>query len=89
MFDRAIIQDKSRELLAVENLTLESDAMAVIKLCKELLLITRGLKETWCLGSIRVKSEEAEEANEEEVKEVFEKFNQLTEKISSLGRILA
>lgn len=87
MFDKAIIQDKSREMLAVENLTLESDALTIIRLCKDLLSITRGLRETWCLGTMKVTtSEGAKKASDEEVQEVFRKFNELTDRISALEK---
>lgn len=86
MFDKAIILDKSREMLAVENLTLESDALAIIRLCKDLLLITRGLRETWLLGTMKVTSEGTKQASEEEVQEVFKKFNELTDRISALEK---
>lgn len=86
MFDKSIIQDKSRELLAVENLTLESDALNIIRLCKDLLTITRGLRETWCLGTMKVNTEEVKEAEEAEVQAVFRKFNELTDRISALER---
>lgn len=87
MFDKSIIQDKSRELLAVENLTLESDALTIIRLCKDLLTITRGLRETWCLGTMKVTTNQVnEKASEEEVQAVFKKFNELTDRISALER---
>lgn len=86
MFDKAIIQDKSRELLAVENLTLESDAQTIIRLCKDLLTITRGLRETWCLGTMKVSAGEDKEVSPEETKAVFDKFNELTEKIAALEK---
>lgn len=86
MSDKAIILDKSREMLAVENLTLESDALAIIRLCKDLLLITRGLRETWLLGTMKVTSEGTKKASEEEVQEVFKKFNELTDRISALEK---
>lgn len=87
MFDKAIIQDKSRELLAMENLTLESDALTIIRLCKDLLTITRGLRETWCLGTMKVNpTEDNGKASEEELKTVFDKFNELTSRISALEK---
>lgn len=86
MFDKSIIQDKSRELLAVENLTLESDALTIIRLCKELLTITRGLRETWCLGTMKVTNQVNEKASDEEIQTVFKKFNELTDRISALER---
>lgn len=87
MFDKAIIQNKSRELLAVENLTLESDALNIIRLCKDLLSTTRGLRETWCLDTMKVRPEgENHKASEEDVQRVFEEFNRLTDRISALER---
>lgn len=87
MFDKTIIRDKSREILAVENLTLESDANNIIRLCKDLLTITRGLRETWCLDTMKVAPEEEDQqASEQEVQECFEKFNKLTDLISSVEK---
>lgn len=87
MFDKTIIGDKSREILAVENLTLESDALNIIRLCKDLLTITRGLRETWCLDTIKV-APDAQDlmASEKEVQECFEKFNKLTDLISTIEK---
>lgn len=87
VFDKAIIQDKSRELLAVENLTLESDALNIIRLCKDLLSITRSLRESWCLDTMKVRPEGGDSrASDEDVQRVFEEFNRLTEKISALEK---
>lgn len=82
VFDKAIIQDKSREMLAVENLTLETDAASIVRLCKDLLLITRGLRETWCLGLMQVGQPRIPK---EETDLVFAKFNALTERIAALS----
>lgn len=88
MFDKAIIQDKSRELLAVETVTLESDAISIIRLCKDLLTITRGLRETWCLGSTKVTSDKIDEkAEEEELRETRDKFNLLIDRIASFEQV--
>lgn len=84
MFDKAIIQDKSKELLAVENLTLEADALTIIRLCKNILTITRGLKEKWCLGTMKVTPKDSKDASPEEVQEVFLKFNELLDRITGL-----
>ncbi|KAK8439994.1 hypothetical protein ACI3LY_003475 [Candidozyma auris] len=87
VFDKAIIQNKSKESLAVENLTLESDALNIIRLCKDLLSITRSLRETWCLDTMKVRPEEdRREASSEEIQKVFEEFNRLIEKISLLEK---
>ncbi|OVF07621.1 putative mediator of RNA polymerase II transcription subunit [Clavispora lusitaniae] len=86
MFDKAIIQDKSKESLAVESLTLEADALAIIRLCKDILTITRGLKETWCLGTMKVQQKDTSEASPEEVQQVFTKFNALLDRIAVLEK---
>lgn len=71
--------DKPREVLAVESLTMELDALVIIRLCEDLLNISRSLKETWVLGTLKV-----EESTEEvrEVDRIFRQFNRLTDAIS-------
>lgn len=84
IFDVAIVEDKSKELLAVESVAIETNALTIIKLCEELLGITQGLREAWCLGSAKVSGKEDGKEGEE-MKEVFDKFNRLTEKIAEVG----
>lgn len=71
-------------MLAVESLTIESDALIIIRLCEELLTISRNLKETWCLGTLKVNPTEDKLEDESEISEVFGQFNELTERISKL-----
>lgn len=80
----AIVQDKSKELLSVESLAIESDALSIIRFCEDLLVITRNLRESWCLDSLKVKSLEGKNNQQDEINYVFSKFNQLTDKISSI-----
>ncbi|CUM67850.1 uncharacterized protein PRCAT00005559001 [Priceomyces carsonii] len=80
IFEVGIIRDKSKELLSVDSLTINSDALTIIRLCEDLLNITRGLKELWCLGSMKVKGYDIK-SQDEDVEKVFNQFNQLTEKI--------
>ncbi|ODV69398.1 hypothetical protein HYPBUDRAFT_159308 [Hyphopichia burtonii NRRL Y-1933] len=87
IFEVAIIQDKSREQLSVENLTIESDSALIIRLCEDLLSITRDLKEAWCLGTLKVTRNADEDKSEEEVRAVFDKFNELTERIAGFKDI--
>lgn len=90
IFEVAVINDKSKELLAVESLTIEADALTIIRLCEELLTISRGLKETWCLGTLKVENGkenvEQSEENDEDLAAVHAKFNQLTNKIAQFER---
>lgn len=79
IFDMASVKDKSKELLSVESLTIESDAYMIIRLCEDLLTLTRGLKEVWCLGTMKVVETTSQEVDVELVKE---KFNQLIDKIN-------
>lgn len=81
IFDVGVIQDKSKELLAVESLAIETDALSIIKFCEEFLNITRGLKESWCLDSIKVNAVENKTLQQEEINYIFGKFNQLTDRI--------
>lgn len=84
IFEVAVVQDKSKELLAVENLTIESHTLLIIRLCEDLLTITRNLRETWCLGSIKVDNSGETKGRLEDEKAVFEKFNALTSRIVQL-----
>lgn len=77
----AIIQDKSKELLSVESLTIESNALTIIRLCEELLTITRTMKETWCLGTMKVDPNDGID-EKRDVKAVFDKYNTLTDRIA-------
>ncbi|CUM47668.1 uncharacterized protein AC631_03193 [Debaryomyces fabryi] len=81
IFEVAIIQDKSKELLSVESLTIESNALMVIRLCEDLLTTTRTLKEAWCLGTVKVNFGDSTE-EPYDTKAVFEKYNALTDKIA-------
>lgn len=89
LFDKTIIQGKSKELLAVENISLESDTLTIIRLCKDLLAITRGLRETWCLGTMKVTEQQLEQVSETELKKVYDDFNQLMDRIADLGKLAA
>lgn len=87
MFDKAIIQEKSKELLAVENVALESDALTIIRLCRDLLAVTRGLRETWCLESIKVTAyDNANKESEEQMAHVTEGFNNLIDRIAAVEK---
>lgn len=77
----AVIQDKSKELLAVESLAIESNALSIIRFCEDLLGITKGLREQWCLDSIKVNPVESKQIEQEEINQVFSKFNQLTDQV--------
>ena len=86
MFEKAVIEEKPKELLAVENAAMEFDALTIVRLCKDLLGITRGLRETWCLETIKVKPDDKQddEAGEEAMMEVYTKFNALIDRIAAL-----
>lgn len=73
----------------MENITLESDTLTIIRLCKDLLAITRGLRETWCLGTMKVTEQQLEEVSETEIKKVYDDFNQLMNRIAELGKLAA
>lgn len=86
LFDKTIIQGKSKEVLATETITLESDTLTIIRLCKDLLAITRGLRETWCLGTMKVTTEQETDMSEEQIHQIYQQFNQLTDRIAELGK---
>ncbi|OBA18000.1 hypothetical protein METBIDRAFT_47659 [Metschnikowia bicuspidata var. bicuspidata NRRL YB-4993] len=88
LFEKAVIDEKPKELLAVENAAMEFDALTIIRLCKDLLGITRGLRETWCLETIKVEAsdEKNKDAEDEATKEVFVKFNKLIDRIAALEK---
>lgn len=78
IFDVSVVQEKSTELSSVDSLAIESNAITIIRLCEELLNISRRLKETWCLESIKVTSE-ASLSEKDTTRDIYEKFNQLTD----------
>lgn len=65
----------------MESLTIESDALMIIRLCEDLLTITRTLKEAWCLGTVKVNSSDGIEESQD-TRAIFDKYNALTEKIA-------
>ncbi|KAK6465543.1 mediator complex, subunit Med22 [Scheffersomyces coipomensis] len=82
IFEVSRNQDKPKELLAVESLTIESDALTIIRYCEDLLSISRAVKETWCLGTLKVTNEDDKFINEKELDKIFNKFNTLTDQIA-------
>lgn len=48
--------NKPKELLAVESLTIENNAIQIIRLCQDMLSILRSLKETWILQTLKVRN---------------------------------
>ncbi|KAK6201347.1 mediator complex, subunit Med22 [Scheffersomyces amazonensis] len=82
IFEVARNQDKRKELLAVESLTIESDALTIIRFCEDLLSISRAVKETWCLGTLKVDANDDKMMSQKDVNKVFEKLNNLTDHIS-------
>lgn len=75
--------DKNREQLAVELLTIELDALNIIRLCEDLLNISRGLKEQWVLGSMKVDA--VPSVGDVDTDKVFCQFNALTDAISKFA----
>lgn len=78
----AVVEQKSKELLSVESLAIETDALSIIRFCEDLLVITKNLRESWCLDSIKVNPSEDKQIEQEEINYIFSKFNQLTDKIA-------
>lgn len=76
IFNIALNDNKTREQLAVESLTLESDALTIIRLCQDLLYVSRTIKEVWCLNSMKVGNEKD---SKRDIDHIFDKFNKLTE----------
>ncbi|CAK9438782.1 uncharacterized protein LODBEIA_P30060 [Lodderomyces beijingensis] len=82
MFEVLKNDSKPKELLAVESLTIENDAVQIIKLCQDMLSISRSLKETWILQTLKVAHAGPQSNEEQDFDAVFEMFNELTEKIA-------
>ncbi|KAG7662426.1 uncharacterized protein J8A68_004074 [[Candida] subhashii] len=82
IFEVSINEDKPKELLSVESLTIESDAIHIIRLCEDLLSISRSLKETWCLGTLKVTSTNDSKWQQGEIDHIFNQFNVLTDRIA-------
>lgn len=80
----SINEDKPREVLAVESLTIELDALMIVRLCEDLLSVSRNLKESWLLGTLKVETEH-EQRDDKEMELFFNKFNVLTDRIAELN----
>lgn len=80
IFNISLNEDKTREQLAVESLTIESDALTIIRLCEDLLNVSRNLKDCWCLGSMKVTNDKSSAI--QDVDYIFDQFNKLTERTS-------
>lgn len=84
IFEVSVIQDKSKEVLSVEFLSLEADALTIVRLCEDLLSISRTLKETWCLGTLKVNNTTQAGLDPESFDGLFKKFNELTDRIAKV-----
>ncbi|CAI5757665.1 unnamed protein product [Candida verbasci] len=77
-----INEEKPKELLSIESISIENNAIQIIRLCQDLLNISRQLKEIWVLNSIKINDDEKLKMTDDEVKDIFKKFNLLTDKIA-------
>ncbi|KAI5955776.1 hypothetical protein KGF54_001278 [Candida jiufengensis] len=92
IFENLKNDTKPKELLSIESLAIENNANQIIRLCQDLLSISRNIKETWILSSLKVENGISEDTNkskskslfndEENVDKVFKLFNELTENIA-------
>ena len=65
----------------MESLAMENNCIQIIRLCQDLISISRNLKEIWVLNSIKV-TQEKFEWKREEIDTMFTQFNLLTDKIA-------
>ncbi|RLV92713.1 Mediator of RNA polymerase II transcription subunit 22 [Spathaspora sp. JA1] len=86
IFEVSINEDKPKELLSIESLTIESNALNIIRLCQDLLSISRSIRETWCLGTLKVTSGNVENWNNQDIDHIFTQFNVLTDKIAKVEK---
>lgn len=84
IFNVTISADKTREVLAVESVRMEADAMLIVRLCEELLLVSRSLRETWTLGTLKI---DAAQPPSDPPQSLSIKFNELTDKIAAFEKI--
>ncbi|KAK6880920.1 Mediator of RNA polymerase II transcription subunit 22 [Candida tropicalis] len=81
IFENLQNANKTTETLAMESVTMENNCIQIIRLCQDLISISRSLKEIWVLNSIKV-SQEKSEWKQEEIDSLFNQFNLLTDKIA-------
>ncbi|RCK55690.1 Mediator of RNA polymerase II transcription subunit 22 [Candida viswanathii] len=81
IFENLQNANKTTETLAMESVTMENNCIQIIRLCQDLISISRNLKEVWVLNSIKV-TQEKPEWKQAEIDSLFTSFNLLTDKIA-------
>lgn len=81
IFENLQDANKTTEILSTESLAMENNCIQIIRLCQDLISISRNLKEIWVLNSIKV-TQEKFEWKQEEIDTMFTQFNLLTDKIA-------
>ncbi|RCK60978.1 Mediator of RNA polymerase II transcription subunit 22 [Candida viswanathii] len=81
IFENLQNANKTTETLAMESVTMENNCIQIIRLCQDLISISRNLKEVWVLNSIKV-TQEKPEWKQAEIDSLFSSFNLLTDKIA-------
>lgn len=86
IFENLQNANKTTEILAMESVTMENNCIQIIRLCQDLISISRSLKEIWVLNSIKV-TQEKPEWKQEEINSLFVQFNLLTDKIAQFEMV--
>lgn len=86
IFENLQNANKTNEILAMESVTMENNCIQIIRLCQDLISISRSLKEIWVLNSIKV-TQEKPEWKQEEINSLFIQFNLLTDKIAQFEMV--
>ncbi|KHC50024.1 hypothetical protein W5O_00117 [Candida albicans Ca6] len=81
IFENLQDANKTTEILSMESLAMENNCIQIIRLCQDLISISRNIKEIWVLNSIKV-TQEKFEWKQEEIDIMFTQFNLLTDKIA-------
>ncbi|KAL6453900.1 SRB6 Mediator of RNA polymerase II transcription subunit 22 [Candida maltosa Xu316] len=81
IFENLQNENKTTEVLSMESLTMENNCVQIIRLCQDLISISRNLKEVWVLNSIKV-TQEKSDWKQDEINAIFNQFNTLTNKIA-------
>lgn len=80
-----INRQKTREVLAAEAVRMQADAILIVRLCQDLLTVSRSLREIWCLGTLQM--DLASSASQEFPTDLALKFDALTSKIAAFEKI--
>lgn len=81
ILDLISIQDKSLQVHSTESLQIQSNTQTIVRLVKELLSLTRTLKEKWVLGQVDDSVDSEAGVEERNNYDLYVKINKLLSNI--------